>query len=220
MPKKLMKRFLQITLVVLCFALFSHNAYCTEIYSINNNQVLLYKIINWWYDCLPEESDLLCGSLIKYQNKGNAHVEYNDSEMILKLRIDTGFADQLSVFRACEQCSGPAYFHCTWLNKDYLGNDKTDAVPDKLQALNSFTFQNIGKKQAQRLRDIETDILFEIEGVIFGLMNGKIALYHGDDFLKTCPDMPQNQEGIYPCLKIINGNTNEELAKYSVKSDN
>jgi hypothetical protein len=206
-----MKSFLRIAFIVLCF---SHTAHCTEIYSIDGNQVLLYKIINWWYDCLPEESDLLCGSLIKCQNKGNAQVEYNQSENILKILITGGFADLLSVFRERGQGFGPAYLHCTWLNKDYMGDDNAAIIPDKLQTLNSFTFQKVGQSQARRIRDIEKDILFELEGVIFGLMNGKIALYQGDNLLKTCPDA--RQEGIYPCLKIINGNTNETLAKYSV----
>ena len=54
-----MKWFLSFTFLLSCFFIVNNDAFCSETYYIDNNRVLLYKIINWWYDCLPEESNLL-----------------------------------------------------------------------------------------------------------------------------------------------------------------
>ncbi len=212
-----MKLFLSFTIVLSCVLIINHDAFCSETYYIDNNRVLLYKVINWWYDCLPEESSKLCGSLIKCQSKGNAQVEYNETEMILKLQIKGGFADLLSTFKQCEQCFGPSYLKCTWLNKKYFGSgEAVFVVSNELPAMSAFIINNIDKKQGQLIRGIEKDILFEIQGVIGGLLNGKIALHQAGNFIKTCPGAPQSRDDCFPIsLKIINSHTKEVLAKYS-----
>lgn len=73
-----------------------------EEYYINGNPVLLYKTINWWYDCRPEDSNQLCGRVIQCKNNGNVRIEYNDVEMKLKLTVEKGFADLLGIFKSCE----------------------------------------------------------------------------------------------------------------------
>ncbi len=210
-----MKWFLSFTIFLSCI-LINHDAFCSETYYIDNNRVLLYKIINWWYDCLPEESSQLCGSLIKCQSKGNAQVEYNETEMILKLQIKGGFADLLSAFKKCEQCFGPSYLKCTWLNKKYFGSGEAVIVSNELPAMSAFTIKHIDKKQGRLIRSIEKDIIFELEGVIGGLLNGKIALHQAGHFIKTCPGDTQSRNDSSPIsLKIKNFHTKEVLAKYS-----
>ena len=172
-----MKWFLSFTIVLACLHIINHDALCSETYYIDNNRVLLYKIINWWYDCLPEESNRLCGSLIKYQSKDNAQVEYYEAEMILKLQIKGGFADLLSIFKQCKRCFGPSYLQCTWLNKKYFGNGEAAIVPNELPTIRAFVINNIDKKQVRLIRSAEKDIVFVLEGVIGGLLNGKIALH-------------------------------------------
>ncbi|MDD9301895.1 MAG: hypothetical protein HUK40_05895 [Desulfobacter sp.] len=52
-------------------------------------------------------------------------------------------------------------------------------------------------------------------------MNGKIALHHAGKLLKTCPADSGKQDERYPItLKIVNSQTEEILAKFSVVFDN
>ena len=212
-----MKWLLSFIIVLSCFHIINHDVFCSETYSINNNRVLLYKVINWWYDCLPEESSQLCGRLVKCQNKGNAQVEYNETEMILKLQIKGGFADMLSVLKQCEHCFGPSYLQCIWLNPKFFGNGEAVIIQNEFAAINTLFFNNIDQKKFLQIRSIEKDIELILEGLISDLLreNGRIALHQAGNFLKPCPGAAQCRDDSFPIsFKIINSHTGEMLAKY------
>lgn len=196
-------------------------AYCFDIYFIDNlsekyyieNQnVLLYKIINWWYDCQPDENFLLCGEKIKCKNIGNAFIEYTQSKSVVKISIREGFADQLSIFKTCDGCSGPSYLRCIWHNKKYLGKGDAASIID----LNQFIFVHIDKIQANILKDIEKDIVVVVEGHILGLTNnGEIALHNTGAILKKCLNNTNRKDGIFPItVTIKNNSTDEIIAQY------
>ena len=214
----LMKYLFSCILLFSCLFLNHANAFCTESYYIENNRVLLYKIINWWYDCLPEESNQLCGRIIKCVSEGDTQVEYNEKKMTLKLQIHGGFAGLLSIFKQCEQYFGPSYLKCTGLNKKYFGNGEAVIVTNKLPA--NFLFMNIDNSHSQLIKSLEEDIVFELKGEICGLLNGRIALHHVGNFLRTCPKgFKQNEKNFPTTLRIIDSQTKEELAKYSTIPD-
>jgi len=217
----MIKWLLAFTIVLVCVSTIPNYAACSEKYYINNKQVLLYKIINWWYYSLPEESYRLCGSLIRCKTNGNIQIEYDDIEKKLKLNNRESFADLLSIFKQCEQCWGPSYLKLTWLNKEYLGDGVFITSTDKYSTVNSYIFANIERTNAQRIQSIVNVIGFELEGIICGLMNGKIALHHSGKLLKTCQADSGKQNDISPItLKIVNSQTKEILAKLSVVFDN
>jgi hypothetical protein len=130
----------------------------------------------------------------------------------LKFSIQKGFADQLSIFKTCNECFGPSYLRCIWQNEKYLG--KGTAVPTN--NLNQFVFLHIDKIQAEILKDIEKKIEFVVKGNIQGLMNeGKIALHNNDILLKRCPNGADDNGGIFPIMiEIRNTRTNEIVAQY------
>jgi len=211
-------RFLSLMFIFLFLHLIPSMASCSEIYRINNQSILLYKTINWWYDCLPNEQYLLCGKTIKCTNNGNAHIEYTQSKSVLKISIREGLADQLSIFKNCDGCLGPSSLRCIWDNKKYFGNGKAAPMND----LNQFVFFHIDKIQARVLKDIEKDIVFIVEGNIMGLMNdGKIALHNTGTILKRCPNNTEKKGDRFPItVKIINAMTEEIIAKYLVNWSN
>ena len=210
------KWLLAFTIVVVFVSTTSNRAVCSEKYYINNNKVLLYKIINWWYDSLPEESHQICGSLIRCQTKDNIRIEYNAIEMKLRFNAKESFADLLSIFKECKQCWGPSYLELTWLNKEYFGDGKFMTSADKY----SYTFSHIERTNAQRIQSLADVIGLELEGVICGLMNGKIALHHSGNLLKTCQTDSEKQDKIFPItLKIVNYQTEEILAKLTMAFD-
>ena len=210
------KRSVHLFLILLCIHIFSFEAFCEETCRIENNHVLLYKIINWWYDCLPDECDLFCGKTVECENRGNAEIEYDASDMTLKLRVKGGFADLFSVFKACKDCYGPSYMECRQLNKKYFGKGKASGINVDFQGLNDFIFYDISNTHAQSLKEIKDDIIFLIKGRVGGLVDGKVALHQAGQFQKACPKDPENQKAAFPItLKIVNAATDEILAIYS-----
>jgi len=216
----IIKWLLAFTIVLVCVSTTSNYAACSEEYYINNDKVLLYKIINWWYDSFPEESHQICGNLIRCRAEGNIQIEYDAIEMKIRLNAKESFADLLSVFKQCEQCWGPSYLKLTWLNEKYFGDGKFITSTDKYSSLNSYIFTHIERTNAQRIQSIVDVIGLELEGVICGLMNGKIALHHSGKLLKTCQvDKEKQDEHFSITLKIVNFQTEEKLAKFSVIFD-
>ncbi len=131
------------------------------------------------------------------------------------------FADLLSIFKQCEHCWGPSYLKLTWLNKEYFGDGKFITSTDKYSTVNSYIFAHIEKTHAQQIQSIVDVIELELEGIICGLMNGKIALHHAGKLLKTCQVDSEKQDESFPItLKIMNSQTEELLAKLSVVFDN
>ncbi len=208
-----------VTMLWICFCTMPNFAACSEKYYINNKWVLLYKVINWWYDSLPEESHLLCGDHIECRSEGNIQIVYDAIEMKIRLSTKENFADLLSVFKQCEQCWGPSYLTSTWLNEKYFGGGKYVTSRDKCTTLNSYLFGKIERINAIRIKNIENDIGLELEGSILGLMDGKIALHQSGTLLKTC-QMDKNKGGYPPIsLKIVNYKSGEILANFSMAFD-
>lgn len=204
------------------FCVETEHPFISEACHVNNNNILLYKIINWWNDSPPEEDTLPCGDPIKCQNIGNTQVAYSAAEMMLNLQIIGEFGELISVFKQCEQCSGPSYFKCTWLNTQFFGNVETTTSPIISRDIKILSFQGISPQQAHHLKNIEKDLAFVVEGVIGGLLllDGRIALHQSGKFLKICPKSSQSQKESFPIsLKIINSRTQEEIAKYQVIFD-
>jgi hypothetical protein len=195
-----------------CSEIYFNDAFSEKYYIDDQHVFLLYKIINWWYDCQPKDDYLLCGKTIKCTNLGNACIKYTQSKSTLKISIQKGLADQLSIFKTCNQCFGPSYLRCIWKNEKYLG--KGTAAPTK--NLNQFVFLHVNKTQAGILKNIEKKIVFVVQGNIRGLINdGKIALHNTGTILKRCPDDADDKAGIFPItVKIKNTSTNEMIAQY------
>ena len=188
----------------------------SERYDIEGQNLLLYKTVNWWYDCLPEDNFLLCGKKIGCRNFGNARIDHTQS--VLKISVPGGFADQLSIFKTDESRPdrsylGPSYLRCIWQNEKYFGKGRADSTT----SLNQFAFAHIDKRQADILKEIENDIVLVVEGHILGLTNdGKIALHNTDALLKKCSnDTPNEKDGIFPIIVTIKRHSTDEIiARY------
>lgn len=213
----LMIRFLKTAFFTLCFIFLFHDAYSDEKYYIDNSPLFLYKTINWWYDCLPEESKKLCGKSIKCTNTGNAQVEYNEPDKKLEIKIKSGFATLLLAFKRGKQCYGPSYFHCIRLERKYFADTDPTVILNDSSTISGIVFSNIEKEQAQHLQSIAHDLLFILEGIIGGLSNGRIALHESCDLLKRCNETSSDPNEKYPIrLSIIKISTNEKIAVFDM----
>jgi hypothetical protein len=218
MPKAVAPlRFYKSTFFTLCLVFVFCEAYCNEIYYIDNNPLFLYKTINWWYDCLPEESKKLCKRPIKCSNTGNAETLYDEASKNIELKIKGGFATMLLAFKKCKQCYGPSRFHCIWFDQNYYNDTAANVIVNDSSKISGITFSNIEKEQAQHIQSIAHDLQFILEGVIGGLSNGQIALHASGNLLKRCNGASQDPDERYPItLKIKNTSTDEIIAIFGM----
>ncbi len=115
----------------------------------------------------------------------------------------------------------PSYIKCTWLNKKYFGKGEATIISNDLPAINAFIINNTDKHHARIIQSIEKDIVFELEGSVGGLLNGRIALHQAGYFIKACSAASHGPgDSLTISLKIINSNTKEVLATYSAIMEN
>lgn len=199
-------RFIFLASVFIFVLIFNSCALCAETYYIDNNRVLLYKVINWWYDCLPGESENLCDRLVKYERRGDIIVEYNNYKMNLALKAEGGFAAQLSV----------PDLKCIWSDKTVFGDGTPVDITAGQLSIGEVTINNIDVTHYQRLQDIIQDLAVELEGRIAGLLNGQIALHRTGPFIKACPvSLKNTKKNSAASFRIINFHTKEVVAVYS-----
>ena len=185
-----------------------------EMYYIGTQPVLLYKLINWWYDCPRKEAEYPCGSRIKYIGMGNTRVKYCEETQVLTLSVAGGIAGMLSMLTSCGRCTGPSRLACTGLNPRYFGN--ATAVEITGDSPVEVVFRNMTPDHHWQVRDIERSVGFELEGMVCGLLDGRIALHYGADFIKACPNLLLESDGyVPPSLRIIHSTTREVLATYT-----
>lgn len=211
--KQLIRVILYVLLAAVPVHIPSGEAFGGEAYHIDGNRVLLYKTINWWYDCLPESCGLLCGKSVMCQNLGNARIICDEERGTLEIRTRDGIAEQLSFIGSGRYPEGPDRFVCTYLNRRYFGPKASSETPIREIPLNRFFFLDLDRERIAGLKAIEEHLLFEISGRVHGLMSGKISLYPDGNLLRGCPESSRSRPQIL--LRIINAGSDELLAEYS-----
>lgn len=195
---------------------FSRLVAGAESYYINNNRVLLYKVINWWYDCLPEVSEQLCGQILTYRDPGSMKVAYDEDNRVVKLIVPNRFTDIVSLFGGHSRQKEGRSFTCTFRQKEIFGPGQSMDVTDVFISDGAFVFKGIASVQAQKIQEIRDAMVFEVTGSIRGLMDGKIALSPGGDFIRSCPaDSLQKIAFLPVTMKVYHAGTNEILLIYS-----
>ncbi len=185
----------------------------SESYFLGGNPVLIYKAVNWWYDCLPEESTRLCGQSVAYENKGGLKAEYLERDGSLKLILPPGFADRVLIFN---RERGPSFLKCTWVNDRYLGGGSKVIIGEETDSLSGFCFINVNKHQAGLIRSILDNLAVRVEGRVMGLASGRISLHRQGDLIKRCPAVPGGSAPSSASIKLFLAGGRELLAHYSV----
>ncbi len=203
---------------VICITIPSYSS-GSETYTINGNTLLLpYKFISWWYDCPSEQFKHYCESRIHYKNTGVTIVNYNKNNQTLKLIIDDSFENMISIFNHDEKKLKHSILKPTYLNEKYFGSESTTSFASNKKTLKYFKFSGVKQENYQTIKSLESGLGFELEGYIFGLTNGKLALYSSKHLQRGCRENPQSLEGKKSSiiLRLFNSLTDETLATYSI----
>ena len=190
-------------IVFISFFWFPHTTFSQELYLLEGDQVLLYKIINWWYFKPTEDSAQLCGDLLEYKNIGNAKISFLQNDSIMKISIEGGFAPLLSVADGCENCP-PASTEAMWTNDAYFSNSIATLHIEELAHTNNYSIfiENINKNRLKVLEKEQKQLAFILTGTVQGLQNGKIALHPAGDFLGKCKESNEGRFG-FSTVKLV-----------------
>ena len=189
--------------VFISFFCLPHTTVSQELYLLEGHQVLLYKIINWWYFAPNEDSVQLCGDLLEYKNIGNAKISSFENSSTMKISIEGGFAPLLSVAEDCESCS-PTSTEAMWTNDTYFSNSKATLHIEESTHSNNYSIfiENINKNRMNVVEKEQKQLAFILTGTVQGLQNGKIALHPAGDFLGKCKESNEGSFG-FSNVKLV-----------------
>lgn len=172
--------------------------------SIEKDRVILYKVINWWYDNLDQEADFLCRKTIICRRLGQADIQYDAKNQTLTFKLENTVGELLAY--------GPSLFVCEQLNTDFFGNGRAGRVKKDHQGIREISFHEIEEQHAEKIQNFQEQILITLKGTITGLKNGKIALDQTGEFIKPCPELDKRPSIL---LTITDQATQTVLAQFS-----
>lgn len=216
-----MIRVLLIAFAVICILPVCGQA--SDRYFLNDQPVLLYKVINWWYDAEPETAQQICGDKIRYVGHGKLQLSYNANSTVNTMQVDVagGFAALLSPVRQCADCPLQYQGSAIWLNRKYFEGNVGQITVEELQFQNScrFSFANVTRGAFQELSDLGPNLAVVLDAEVRGLTDGRIVLYDAADTLGKCAisglreSTPRSPDII---LQLIDSSHDEVVASFQL----
>lgn len=155
-------------------------------YTIDDQPVLLYKIIQWWYDAQAADAPWVCGRTLACHTTDPIQITYVQSDRRLSLRFEAGFAELVSA--GAPEAGVPSMdLRATGLDPNYFGDVTAKLCPDPACALGRICVEGVAPDQADRLAAMGDRLEVVLAGTVCGLVDGRIALAHGQGLLKVCP---------------------------------
>ena len=207
---------------------------CNELHLIDGQPVLLYKIINWWGDCLDNlkarglAADALpkaaegepspwslpdcrrfCGSELAFRMMGGAQITYDPGGGRLRIR----FAPWLERSLATPGEEIPPEIRSSWLNPAIFPQGEgllTDGAT-------LFSFRGVSEESALGVTRMGVSLGVVLRGRIVAMRAGTIVL--GAEAGAGAPDgRPENsgQGAGAPSVSLVNLDTEEVLAEFPV----
>ncbi|RXJ96363.1 hypothetical protein CRV00_01725 [Malaciobacter molluscorum] len=190
-------------------SVFSYSQlYESDLYYLDKNEVLFYKILNWWSTIAHENSTDFCFNDLRVRSNKTLDFNYDKKTKILKISTKEKFADLVSVFENKNR-----YLQNEYINKNYFKNLKKENINN----ISIISLKNVSLNEYQKLNKLKKNIAFELEGKILGLLaySGKASFYSNAEFLRFCP---KNKEAFNVSFKLLNIKTKEILIKYFSKN--
>ncbi|RXJ89015.1 hypothetical protein CRV01_10360 [Arcobacter sp. CECT 8983] len=183
--------------------------YESDLYYLEKNEVLLYKILNWWSTKSQENSIEFCFNNLRVRSNKTLNLNYDKQTKILKIYLKEKFADLISVFE-----NKNTYLKTDYINRSYFKNLKSENI----KRIDMISLNNISFSEYKKIKSMKKSIAFELEGKVAGLLayTGKLSFHKAGDFLRTCPNNSNEKFDI--SFKLLNINTKEILIKYTESS--
>ena len=199
-----------------CLFMLPGTARCHERYLINGTQVLLYKVMNWWYDCLAQDAQWLCGQPLVYQSQSGLTFKRSENRSDWMLLFPKGFADLIAL---CPQTNSDTALALTPVAE---AKDSTEDTKNALLLFHQgrpygLKLSSLVQHRAMAINSVLPDLAVEITGRITGLSGQKVLFYNPDSLKETparrCAD-PEDNPGPAFTLSLVHIPTGNILARY------
>lgn len=211
-------RLLIVVIVSVGFTLTSHNGYSDERYFLNDQRVLLYKIINWWYDANPAEAGQICGDRLRYENNRGWNLHESDNEIRLTHAGGQSCGSLVSLRSHCAHSSTTTFrVQPEWANTEYFEVSDISFEFEEQTTSNRCTIiiDNVSQHLLERMRTGFTELKLTINGRVNGLGNGKVALLSGGDCYQRCPIWSAAERQLETVrIDLVNSSSGESLARF------
>jgi len=183
--------------------------YESDLYYLEKNEVLLYKILNWWSTKSQENSIEFCFNNLRVRSNKTLNLDYDRKTKILKIYLKEEFASLVSIFE-----NKNTYLETDYINRSYFKSLK----PENIKRIDMISLNNISFSEYKKIKSMKKSIAFELEGKIAGLLayTGQVSFHKSGDFLRICPRKSNEEFDII--FKILNIKTKEILVKYNKKN--
>ena len=209
-------------IAILSFCCVAQWACASETYSLGGRQVLLYKIINWWYFAPDENSEHLCGESISYKSSGSAEIHLSPDSSTMKLSFNQQCAPLLALVGNGGTSPAKTSMASSWVNEDYFTSHKATLTIEEKPHTNScsITINNVLYEQQDNFLAHQNILTLSITGTVHGLGEGKMALSPAGDFLEKCSTT--RDESTPPEAPVLTVSLTEQgppLLKFTLSSD-
>lgn len=174
-----------VILILCCSAQWGRTS---EIYSLGGQQVLLYKIINWWYFASDEDSKQLCGESIGYRSSGTAEIHLSPNDSSMEIVFNQQCAPLLALVGNRDAHQEKTSMDALWVNEDYFTSRTATLTVEENPHTNScsISVENVPYEQQDSLLGHQSLLTLSVTGTVQGLGEGKVALNPASDLLGKC----------------------------------
>ena len=157
-----------------------------DTYTIDGQPVLLYKIIQWWYEAPEAQAPWICARTLACRTRHPVEISFSPDDRRISLRFETEFADLIWPEIGGSDKSR-LYLYPIWTDPVFL-NGGTHASGTDL-GNRSFRLSLVGvtPDQAQQWMRLADGLELVLSGPVCGLADDRVALADGPALLKTCP---------------------------------
>jgi hypothetical protein len=181
-------------LLILCLAVAGPAFADIDTYTIDGQPVLLYKIIQWWYDAPDIQAPWICGRTLTCRTRAPIEVTYSSGNGRLRLDIEAEFAELVWPKIAG---SGKVRLHLYPIRTDpaYLNDSARASCSDIGNRPAGLSMEAVTQEQAQRWMRSAADLELVLSGPVLGLMDDRVALVDDAALYKTCPPTALSPSG-------------------------
>jgi hypothetical protein len=161
-----------------------------DTYTVDGQPVLLYKIIQWWYDAPVTQAPWICGRALSCRTRTPLRVTYLPSARRLTLHIEAGFAElvwpELPGRRGVSTHLALVRFDRAYLDQSVaISSADAGAEGDSVR----LWLVGVRPKQAKQWIRTAAGLELVLTGPVHGLVDadGRVALVDTPFLIKACP---------------------------------
>jgi hypothetical protein len=179
-------RLAPLALLICCLAVGGRTFADIDTYTIDGQPVLLYKIIQWWYEAPDAQAPWICGRTLACRTRSPVEISFMPDNRRINLRFETDFADLI-----WPEIAGGGNvrldLYPIYTDPAYLNGSAHASGADIGNRPARFSVVGVTPEQAQQWIRSADGLELVLSGLVRGLADDRVALADGPALIKSCP---------------------------------